>query len=89
MVRGEGWNEGVDTRSLSVNREAKKATDEQKNGELHQDILEIFILLLIINMTFSVASPVWMDRIALTCKPHTPKQDFGLLCLCLVRQRAC
>lgn len=85
MVRGEGWNEGVDMRSLSVNREAKKATDEQKNGELHQDILEIFILLLIINMTFSVASSVWMDRIALTCKPHTPKQDFGLFCLCLVR----
>lgn len=85
MVRGEGWNEGVDMRSLSVNREAKKATDEQKNGELHQDILEIFILLFIINMTFSVASPVWMDRIALTCKLHTPKQDFGLFCLCLVR----
>lgn len=63
MVRGEGWNEGVDMRSLSVNREAKKATDEQENGELHQDILEIFILLFIINMTFSVASPVWMDRI--------------------------
>ena len=76
MVRGEGWNEGVDVRSLSVNGEAKKATDEQKNGELHQDIFEIFILLLIINMTFSVPSPVWIDRIALTCKPHTPKQDF-------------
>ena len=89
MVRGEGWNEQVDMRSLSVNREAKKATDEQKNEELHQDIFEIFISLFITNMTFSVASPVWMDRIALTCKPHTPKQDFVLFCLCLVRQHAC
>ena len=81
MARGGGWNEGVDMRSLSVNREAKKNHRWAVKCVVAQNFFETVKPHHKDDISCSI---VRMDRIALAYKLHTSKQVLFFVFFCLV-----